>query len=46
MRCLKNLFNRLKPKSYEQQMNDFLSQAVSREHLEQLENEWFKRRSR
>ena len=43
---LRNLAKSLKPKSYEEEMVDFLSQAVSREHLEYLEEEWFKRRPR
>lgn len=29
-------------KSYEERMNEFLGQATSREHLEYLENVWFK----
>lgn len=46
MGCIRNLVNRLKPKTYEQEMVEFLSQAQSREHLEYLENEWFKKRPR
>jgi hypothetical protein len=36
----------IKRTSYEQRMNDYLGQAVSREHLEYLERQWFKNNKR
>ena len=38
----RNIIKAIKGKSYEERMNDFLSQATSREHLEYLERVWFK----
>ena len=42
MKFIRSFFKNLKPKSYEERMNDYLGQATSREHFEYLEREWFK----
>lgn len=42
----KNIIKKLKGKTYEERMNEFLSQATSRQHLEYLENVWFDRNPR
>jgi hypothetical protein len=38
---IKKVLSHLRPKTEEERMVAFLSQAQSHEHLEQLEREWF-----
>lgn len=42
----KKIAKKLKGKTYEERMNEYLSQATSRQHLEYLETEWFNRNPR
>ena len=46
MKLFSNLVKKFKGKTYEERMNDFLSQATSRVHLEYLEEVWFKNNPR
>lgn len=46
MKLFKNLVKKFKGKTYEERMNDYLSQATSRQHLEYLESVWFDKNPR
>lgn len=46
IQSIKNLVKKFKRKTYEERMNDYLSQATSRQHLEYLESVWFDKNPR
>lgn len=41
MKFIRTLINKFKPRSYEERMNEYLSQATSHSHFQQLERDWF-----
>jgi hypothetical protein len=45
-KLLSGFAKKFKGYTYEQRMDAYLSQATSREHLEQLEREWFNHKGR